>query len=190
MPKFTYSHVICHRYSTGSPRHGRRRHGYHSVERRGTQFASKWSSLGRQCQADIIPAVQQRLLHQIQNGEFVEFHLLLPSHAPPLTNNYLVDLVDNNAGEHSISIGKTHSRVKIANFQSWLKAWNIYLRCMIHFHSHLTTQLLYYQSQITTFASIYTFQSWSLYDRSFRLQLASKAIADGILMMSSCDHSI
>ena len=55
--------------------------------------------------------------------------------------------------------------------------WNIYLRCMIHFHSHLTTQLLYYQSQITQFTSIYTFQSWSLYDRSFRLRLASKAIA-------------
>ena len=85
--------------------------------------------------------------------------------------------MDNNTGEPSISIGKTHSRVKIANFQSWLKAWNIYLRCMIHFHSHLTTQLLYYQSQITQFASIYKFQSWSLYDQSFRLRLASKAIA-------------
>ena len=124
----------------------------------------------RQCPADIIPVVQQRLLNQIQNGKFVEFQLLLPSHAPALTNNYLVDIVDNNAGE-------THSRVKIANFQSWLKAWNIYLRCMIDFHSHLTTQLLYYQTQITQFASIYTFQSWSLYDHSLRLRLASKAIA-------------
>ena len=55
----------------------------------------------RQCPADIIPVVQQRLLNQIQNGEFVKFHLLLPSHAPPMTNNYLVDIVDNNAGEPS-----------------------------------------------------------------------------------------
>ena len=35
--------------------------------------------------ADIIPAVQQKLLNQIKNDEFVEFNLLLPSHAPPLT---------------------------------------------------------------------------------------------------------
>ena len=34
----------------------------------------------RQCLADIISAVQKRLLNQIQNGEFVEFHFLLPSH--------------------------------------------------------------------------------------------------------------
>ena len=101
-----------------------------SVDSRQIGRALEW-----QCPADIIPAVQQRLLNQIQNGEFVEFHLLFPSHAPPLTNNYLVDIVDNNEGEPSISIGKTHSRAKIANFQSWLKAWNIYLRCMIHFHS-------------------------------------------------------
>ena len=127
--------------------------------------------------ADIIPAVQQKLLNQIKNGEFVEFNLLLPSHAPPLTHNYLVDIVDNNAGEPSISIGRAQPRAWINNFQAWLKVWNIYLRCLIHFHSHLITQFLYYQSQITQFASIYTFPAWSLYERSFRLRVASKAIA-------------
>ena len=127
--------------------------------------------------ADIIPAVQQKLLNQIQHGEFIEFNLLLPSHAPPLTDNYLVDIVDDNTGEPSISIDRAQSRAKIFNFQSRLKAWNIYLRCLVHFHSHLITQLLYYQSQITQFTPIYPFQTWSLYDRLFRLRVASKAIA-------------
>ena len=38
------------------------------------------------CPATFLPAVHRKVLHQIKNGEFVEFNLLLPSHAPA-TNN-------------------------------------------------------------------------------------------------------
>ena len=49
-------------------------------------------------------------------------------------------------------------------------------RCMIFYHAHLLAQLLYYQSEITQLAFLYSFRQWYTYDRAFRTRVANKAI--------------
>ena len=50
------------------------------------------------------------------------------------------------------------------------------VRCMLQFHAHLISQLLYYQSEITQLALLYTFRQWYDYDWDFRMRIATNTI--------------
>lgn len=128
--------------------------------------------------ADILPPVSEKILKSIKNGEFIDFSTLLPSLALHNPNNIRLEISpDAEHGDQVIAIGRQTHRPKITNFQSWLTAWNTYVRCMLHFHAHLLSQLLYYQAEMAHLAILYSFSSWVMYDWNFRTRLANKAIA-------------
>ena len=104
------------------------------------------------CPADLLPAVSEKTKQAIMKGEFIDFGTLLPSLSPHNPNMLFELVAPNMHGESVMAIAKQNQRKKITTFQMWLKAWNTYIRCMLQFHAHLISQLLYYQSEITQLA--------------------------------------
>ena len=123
------------------------------------------------CPAATVSALPEKVLTQIKKGEFVNFDSLLPSTTPLSMDEYSFK-VNPGANASVTLVPMAQSRPKDFYLSSWLTAWNIYLCCVMIFHPHLTTQLMYYQSLICQFASQYIFATWSTYDRLFRYQLA------------------
>ena len=127
--------------------------------------------------ADILPAVPQKIQQQIKNGEFINFNQLLPSASPISTDDYAIKINQEPSSglNASISLVPRHQRQpKICDFNSWLTAWNTFIRCTTFYHPHLTSQLLYYQTMISQFASQYHFNAWFTFDKLFRYRIAQQ----------------
>ena len=77
--------------------------------------------------ADILPPVSEKILKMIQAGEFIEFSLLLPSIAPPGSENLHFQITPNSMGDAVMTVAKPPPKPKILNFSSWLAAWNIFV---------------------------------------------------------------
>ena len=130
---------------------------------------------GLQNPSAMLPAIPANIREQIRHGEFVNFNSLLPSSAPITTDDYTIQ-IDPGSGIHnaSLSLVPRHQvRPKIRSFTDWLTAWNNFIRCASHYHPHLTSQYLYYQTMICQFASQYEFSAWSTYDQLFRARLVN-----------------
>ena len=127
--------------------------------------------------ADIMPAVSEKNRKAVEKGEFIDLGTLLPSLTPQDPNMKFQLLSPNAAGDTVLAIGSHSQRKKISSFESWLKAWNIYLRCMVICHPHLTSQLLYYQAEISQLATLYSFKQWYLYDWDYRIRIANNNIS-------------
>ena len=118
-----------------------------------------------------MPALPQAVIDKISNGEFVNFDLLLPNRSPILTDEYSFKVVGGSTPSVSL-IPKNQHKPKVTDFGSWMVAWTNFLRCYMLFFPQRIHELIRYQALITDFASQYTFSAWSLYDRTFRYQLA------------------
>ena len=80
------------------------------------------------------------------------------------------------SGIHNASLSLVpHHQVhpKIRSFTDWLMVWNNFIRCASHYHPHLTSQYLYYQTMICQFASQYEFAAWWTNDQLFCARLVN-----------------
>ena len=119
---------------------------------------------------------QQKSETRLNQGELVNFNLLLPSSAPLTNDDYTIKIAQGS-GDASLSLIPRHQvRPKIRSFSEWLTAWNNFIRCASFYHPHLANQFLYYQTMICQFASQYDFSSWSTYDQLFRARLVNNPV--------------
>ena len=61
-------------------------------------------------------------------------------------------------------------------FTLWLQAWCNFAHVYVRYHGHQTDQILHYQSLMAQFGQQYTFEEFYLYDRQFRLRIASNPV--------------
>jgi len=107
----------------------------------------------------------------IDKSEFVNFDLLLPNREPVLNDEYTSKVIRGSSPSVSL-VPKNQTKPKVVDFNSWMVAWNNFLRCLSLFFPSRTQELIWYQAIIADFASQYTFLSWSQYDQMFWYQLA------------------
>ena len=121
------------------------------------------------------PPLSEKALKAIKNREYVDLNSLRP--------HFLYDTVENpsslsfelnpqKGGEGMFSLSSVRSnKQKINNASSWLEAWNIFIRAMVHFHPELAPELLAYQETICGYQRMYPASSWLKYDTAFRMNL-------------------
>ena len=125
---------------------------------------------------NLLPPISEKPLREIKNRDFVDLNSLLPTAlydgTSELDNLYLKVNPTAN-GKQQLSFASKNSRKrKITDFQSWLEAWNIFIRTMVFYHPELGPELLAYQECISTFQRRYPVSSWLRYDSAFRMNIA------------------
>ena len=124
--------------------------------------------------ADMLPPLPESLLLKIKQKKFVNFDLLLPqSLCPSSSDDYVVQVGGGENSSITLVPKSQHNKAKILNFNLWMLAWCTYARVFVRYHGHQTDQLLHYQSLMAQFGQQYVFDEFYLYDRQFRLRLAS-----------------
>ena len=122
-----------------------------------------------------LPPMPAVTLTRIQKQEFVPFESLLPG--GQAVSEYTIEVNASQSDNPSFAlVPRAAGKSKIADFHSRLSAWNVYVQTMTYFFPHLTGQLLQYQATVTRFASQYSFDAWSTYDRLFRLSIGNNQI--------------
>jgi hypothetical protein len=125
--------------------------------------------------ADLLPAVDGKVIRKVKRGEFVDLTLCLPNFRPherlPVVTPTL-----NEYGDPSWKVSSSSPRGKIRSFSDWLVAWNNYFRCVTYFFPELARQLFFHQSEITNMERMFTFESVMIYDQTFRTRIATKEI--------------
>ena len=123
----------------------------------------------------VLPPLSEKALKAIKNREYVDLNSLRP--------HFLYDTVENPSslsfqlnpqtdGEGMFSLSSVRSnKQKINNASTWLEAWNIFIRAMVHFHPELAPELLAYQETICGYQRMYPASSWLKYDTAFRMNL-------------------
>ena len=103
--------------------------------------------------------LSEKALKAIKNMAYVDLNSLRP--------HFLYDTVENPSslsfelnpqkdGEGIFSLSSVRSnKQKINNASSWLQAWNIFIRAMVHFHPDLAPELLAYQETICEYQRMY-----------------------------------
>ena len=133
------------------------------------------SNQGRASQASIntsaMPPLPQTVIDKIKNCEFVNFDLLLPNRSPIQNDEYTFKVVGGATPSVAL-VPNNQKKPKVTDFNSWMVAWNKFIRCYSIFHPHRVQELIRYQTIICDFASQYNFAAWSQYDQMFRYQLA------------------
>ena len=126
--------------------------------------------------ANLPPPVQPTLAKKIQNGEFINFDLLLPQSTPASSpNDFAIRIQQGDAydGTALSLVPRSQTRSKIFDFYTWLLAWNNFMRTYVQAYPLLTPQLLYYQSMICQYANQYVFEDVYTFDRNYRMRLAN-----------------
>ena len=107
-----------------------------------------------------------RILGQISRGEFINFDTLLTASTSGMTDTpFTVTVQQGDEEPQAMRLSQQKSRIH--GFASWLAAWNIYLNAYSHYHAHMTSQLLHYQTTITRFNQSYPIPAWWAYDIQF-----------------------
>ena len=127
--------------------------------------------------ADMLPPLLESVLLKIKQGKFINFDLLLPQSYCPSSNDDCVVQVGGgeNASSSSITLvpKSQNSKAKVLSFNLWLQAWCNFARVYVCYHGHQTDQILHYQPLMTQFDQQYIFEEFYLYNRQFRLRMAS-----------------
>eukprot|EP00112_Aurelia_sp_Birch-Aquarium-sp1_P016618 Seg3784.4 transcript_id=Seg3784.4/GoldUCD/mRNA.D3Y31 product="hypothetical protein" protein_id=Seg3784.4/GoldUCD/D3Y31 len=112
----------------------------------------------------LLPPLSEKVTKEIKNKEFINFNNLLPNmlyDASSELDNLYLKVNPNSNGEQSLSFSsKNDKKKKISDAASWLEAWNIYIRAMVHFHPELAPELLVYQESICTYQRMYPASAW------------------------------
>ena len=129
-----------------------------------------------------LPAIPLRILQYIARGLFVSFDAIYAStsqaaaaRAADRTSLFSLALSVDDIGGPAIDVlpRAATSRDRVTNFHSWSVAFNVFMRCAIHFRPHLTTSLIRYQGLIAGFANSYAASAWLAYDIAFRHLVAN-----------------
>ena len=102
--------------------------------------------------ADSMPPLPQAVIDKIQNGEFVNFDLLLPNRSPVLNDEYTFKVMGGSSPSVSL-VPKNQRKPKVTDFNSWMVAWNNFLRCFGLFFPAKVSQLIrhYYRLCFTVY---------------------------------------
>ena len=125
--------------------------------------------------ADLLPALDEKLIKKVKKREYVDLTLCLPSFSPLDRQPVVTPAFDAN-GEPSWKVTSSTPRGKISTLSDWLVGWNTYVRCVNYFYPELARQLFYYQSEVTSMSRLYTFSSVMRYDQTFRTRLSNKEV--------------
>ena len=136
------------------------------------------SASGSDTPSQFLPALPGKVIDQIRNRNFdINFELLLPSPTPQ-ADEYEMKISDahETASNPVVSlIPRKSTRIKITSFPTWLTAWNNFIRATNYYHPQLTSQLLFYQSRISFYATQYDFTRVYAYDQMFRARITHSA---------------
>ena len=121
-----------------------------------------------------LPPMPGKQIDQIRQSLFdVDFALLLPSPSPT-EDSYSFEVLEAGDSVHRPTVSvipKKAGRAKVDDQQSWLRAWNNFLRTAVYYHPHLAPQLLFYQSRMCFYFTQYQFSAVYAYDRMFRSRI-------------------
>ena len=116
-----------------------------------------------------LPLLPQKLVQQIQAGEFVDFGELPPAKgkqlAPPTTYTSQIVLVQ-------LQEVSRHRRL-IPDYNTWSQCFAIYTAVMATHQPHRIPELMAYQTEIAKCAKKYKWPSWVIYDINFRQDAAA-----------------
>ena len=144
-----------------------------------TQSSSQATGISIQSltSTSLLPPLSEKVTKEIKNKEFINFNTLLPNvlyDASSELENLYLKVNPSPSGEQSLSFSSKNDRKKkIIDASSWLEAWNIYIRAMVHFHPELAPELLVYQESICTYQRLYPASAWLKYDAAFRMNNAT-----------------
>ena len=116
-----------------------------------------------------------KLIKAMKTKEYIDLNTLLPNSLYNTTANQSYSLLvqPGGSGDETMSLTQPcRTAQKLTNFVTWLEAWNVFIRGMVHFHPHLAPDLLAYQESVSTLSSNYHFQSCYKYDIAFRMNVA------------------
>ena len=155
--------------------------GFHQHPPQAAQIQSSSLVSGNPLQAlvgtPLLPPLSEKVMKEIKNKEYINFNTLLPNtlyDASAELDNLYLKVNPSSNGEQSLSFASKNDRKKkIFDAASWLEAWNIYIRAMVHFHPELAPELLVYQESICTFQRLYPPSAWLKYDAAFRMNNAT-----------------
>jgi hypothetical protein len=138
------------------------------------------------------PPLKIKLLKNIEKMEYVDFDDLLPSH-PSLTHGgneqflAFVDAEKSTTTTTSLSFMQKDKKQKINNISSWMMAWNNFMQASLHYNPSLFYQLFCYQKNMVRLFSKYKFENCYLYDKDFRMLMASQVSVDPTLRSAKWD---
>ena len=109
--------------------------------------------------------VSQTLRQKIVNEEYIDFYLLLQDNP---TESLTLNFTQNVEGQTvSISPGKSRDK-KITNFNTWIKAFEIYVAIYRPSHRDKMPGLMKYASKMRELNDTYGSAAWVYYDKAFR----------------------
>ena len=125
--------------------------------------------------------VSQTLRQKIVNEEYIDFYLLLQDNP---TESLTLNFTQNVEGQTvAISPGKSREK-KITNFNTWLKAFEIYVAIYSRSHPDKTPGLMKYASNMRELNDTYGSAAWGYYDKAFRKwRQYNKSFPWGVLYM-------
>ena len=121
-------------------------HASSGASKKGTSFLSRNVTLSRSIMASI------------SAGEFINFGEIL----------YILDAETAQNNEKPAD----RKSIKVNNFYSWLRCWNVYEETIMNVHSHIYSHLASYRQFIQDCDGKYTWTAVSMYDTRFRSLLA------------------
>ena len=117
--------------------------------------------------------VPEKLKQRILRGEFVEFEELLSDVIGQQPEDVVQVAVTSGRPLELIQSRKpSGTKRRVCDLPTWLEAWTMYFRVIVHASPERTLELLSYQANIIEANNAYTTESWLQYDRRFRLTLA------------------
>ena len=109
--------------------------------------------------------ISQNLKQKIINEEYIDFYQLLQYNP---TESLTLNFTQNGEGQTvAIAPGKSKDK-KITNFNTWLKAFEIYVAIYSPSHPDKTPGLMKYASNMRELNDTYGSAAWAYYDKAFR----------------------
>ena len=140
-------------YSAGAEQHGI---GSSSTLRSNPPPANFIGTPGTSPPTHNLPPLPQKILQQITKRKYIDFADLLADNLSPhpsLTTQNQYKLEVNPQDPSALAIVPSQQRKRqVDGLHSWLEAWNIYLRTVLHHFPLLAPDLLAYQDQICKFS--------------------------------------
>ena len=132
---------------------------------------------GTSAPANNFPPLPQKILQRIIKREYIDFSDLLsdnlyPHPSLPAQNQYKLEVNPQDPSALAIVPSQQRKR-RVDGLHSWLEAWNIYLRTVLHHFPLLAPDLIAYQDQICKFSRKFRASAWIMYDTAFRYMAAS-----------------
>lgn len=127
--------------------------------------------------AQDLPPVPLAIKSKIEKGEYIDFNSLLQENMFPLPStdtSYTLKLRPDPDSQSDVLVTQPkQKRLSISDLPTWLQAWNTYVMLYVNKEPHKALELLAYQRCICEAASRSPNSSWLMYDKKFRMAVAS-----------------